>query len=178
MPTPDTWNISSLQTTAASPTSPCNTQPLFTLSTNHSAPAQRITLAANIARTPQTGSLIRITRHVRYSLYKASDNLWYLGRKSLDASAWTTIQPVAGPLLSPANAGLVVQVRDSAAAVIPFGNTHTPASVSLTMHAASQWMTASSHTLPTNGVTDSLHLTIALRGAPPRQPMNTRNIAR
>lgn len=52
------------------------------------------------------GLPVRITRPVRYSLYHASDGLWYLGERDWNASTqrFNTIQPLAGPLL-PASSG-------------------------------------------------------------------------
>jgi hypothetical protein len=45
------------------------------------------------------GTPLRITRHVRYSLYRSADARWYLGRRewSLARSRFETIQPVSGP---------------------------------------------------------------------------------
>jgi hypothetical protein len=50
---------------------------------------------------------VRVTRHVRYSLYRAPDGLWYLGRRewSVARGRFATIQPVSGPYRSYARAG-------------------------------------------------------------------------
>jgi Tfp pilus assembly protein PilW len=64
--------------------------------------------ALNAFRHPN-GSAIRVTRRVRYSLYKsATDNKWYLGRKVQQAgsTALGGMQMVAGPYAPPvANTG-------------------------------------------------------------------------
>jgi prepilin-type N-terminal cleavage/methylation domain-containing protein len=63
------------------------------------------------------GSPIRVTRPVRYSLYRASDGLWYLGEKdwSTSTARFNTIQPVSGPFLSAASGGLTFTYLDSTA---------------------------------------------------------------
>jgi len=52
-------------------------------------------LAAMLAR----GRPLRVTRRVRYSLYRAPDGRWYLGRREWTASGarFESIQPVSGP---------------------------------------------------------------------------------
>jgi hypothetical protein len=67
------------------------------------------------------GSAVRVTRPWRYSLYKASDKSWYLGAKEWNSGTgrFNTIQPVAGPLLSPSAAGLRFSYYDSLGASIP-----------------------------------------------------------
>lgn len=70
------------------------------------------------------GSVLRITRPFRFSLYRASDGRWYLGGKSWNAEAqrFNSIQPIAGPLLpyaaKPETTGLLFVYRDSTGAVI------------------------------------------------------------
>jgi hypothetical protein len=48
------------------------------------------------------GSVLRWTRRIRLSLYRASDSRWYLGAREWNVSSrrFNTIQPVAGPLLA------------------------------------------------------------------------------
>ena len=67
------------------------------------------------AATPSPGTPIRVTRPLRYSLYRASDAQWYLGeREWSNASArLSTIQPVAGPFLAAASGGVVFRYSDS-----------------------------------------------------------------
>lgn len=64
------------------------------------------------------GAPIRVTRPVRYSLYRASDGLWYLGEKdwSTSLARFNTIQPVSGPFLSAASGGVTLTYLDSSAA--------------------------------------------------------------
>ena len=63
-----------------------------------------------------TGAVVRVTRPVRYSLYRGGDGRWYLGQREWNAAAlrFNTIQPVSGPFSSAALRGLVFQYVDSA----------------------------------------------------------------
>ena len=79
--------------------------------------AQRIALALDSAASAQwIGAPLRVTRPLRYSLYQSSDNTWWLGQRDWNviAAAFNTIQPVAGPFLSPASSGLRFEYFDSA----------------------------------------------------------------
>jgi hypothetical protein len=62
------------------------------------------------------GTPMRVTRPVRYSLYRAGDGLWYVGEKdwSTSAARFNTIQPVSGPFLPAASGGLTFTYLDSA----------------------------------------------------------------
>jgi type II secretory pathway pseudopilin PulG len=155
------WQRSGLATTAASTTSSCIGTPLYAGGGFATFP-QRITLQTAFTSTPETGTLVRITRRARYSLYRASDGLWYLGRKSFDHTGWTTIQPVAGPLRAAARDGLRIAVIDSAGNTFPVGAPRTPHAIALALHTEARWLRTP--TVP--GVVDSLLLTIALRGEP------------
>ena len=66
------------------------------------------------------GTVVRVTRPFRYSLYRAGDNLWYLGEKDWNAAMvrFNTIQPVSGPFLSASLGGLTFTYLDSAASLI------------------------------------------------------------
>jgi hypothetical protein len=45
-------------------------------------------------------AVVRVTRRVRFNLYRGGDRLWYLGFRDWDdeAGRFNTVQPVAGPL--------------------------------------------------------------------------------
>jgi hypothetical protein len=81
-------------------------------------------------RPPALASLIgfpvRITRPRRYSLYRASDGLSYLGERDWNPATlrFNTIQPVSGPFAPAAEHGLVFRYLDSAGAAlaIPVAN--------------------------------------------------------
>ncbi len=62
----------------------------------------------------------RIWRTVRYTVYRASDGLWWLGERNCTPGCGAA-QPIAGPVLSPSQAGLrlsVVRYVDGIAAAI------------------------------------------------------------
>ncbi len=160
MPSPERWAMSTVRTTSATNVSACTTRTLFTKGNSAGSKPIRLTLSATANVAPHEGTLVRITQRTRYSLYKASDNLWYLGRKSLSATGWSTIQPVAGPLDTPAHKGLLVQVRDSLEGIFNFGGARTPHSIALKLRSASQWLRATSKP----GVVDSLLVHVTLRG--------------
>ena len=69
--------------------------------------------------TVPAGTALRFTRPLRLSLYRASDNRWYLGAKDWNgvAQRFNSIQPLAGPFepynRDPAKTGLHFGYRDS-----------------------------------------------------------------
>jgi hypothetical protein len=62
---------------------------------------------------------VRFTRPVRLSLYRGSDNRWYLGLRDWNGEAdrFNAIQPVAGPLMpysrDPGRTGFLLRYRDA-----------------------------------------------------------------
>lgn len=92
----------------------------------------RTSLRLTLSGAAWPGAVVRITRPFRYSLYKASDGAWYIGAKDWSPSLgrFNTIQPVAGPFLSAAAAGLRFRYADSLGAAIPAG-TMAPAAIAL-----------------------------------------------
>ena len=160
VPRDGNWRASSLAAYSRPASSQCVANPLMILGSSSTDNVIRLTLVAGLAMRPSLGSLVRITRRTRYSLYKASDALWYLGRKTHNGIAWTTIQPVAGPLDKPIQRGLLIQVRDVANNVLPSGSPLTPHSVALMLRGSSPWARAAG--IP--GARDSVMLHVALRG--------------
>ena len=67
------------------------------------------------------GTAVRVTRPLRYSLYRASDGAWYIGEKDWNTSTarFNTIQPVSGPFLPAASGGLTFTYLDTAGTPIP-----------------------------------------------------------
>jgi len=64
-------------------------------------PSYAFTLSPTQSGTVSAGAAVRFFKKVHYSLYKASDNLWYLGYYDCRTSrvpVCNTIQPIAGPL--------------------------------------------------------------------------------
>ena len=66
------------------------------------------------------GMPVRITRRVRYDLYRAGDARWYLGYRDWNGALgrFNVVQPVSGPFLSPA-AGVRFRYFDAAGAEVP-----------------------------------------------------------
>lgn len=59
-----------------------------------------VTFASGAAHPLSPGAPIHFVRRARYSLYRSSDNKWYLGYRRCDVSAGSScgaIQPVSGP---------------------------------------------------------------------------------
>ena len=65
-----------------------------------------------------TGALlglpVRVTRSLRFSLYRSSDGGWYVGEHDWNAATlrFNTIQPVSGPFLSAAAGGMTLTYLD------------------------------------------------------------------
>ena len=78
------------------------------------------TFALDTLAPARPGSVIRVTRPVRYSLYRSSDGSWQLGAREWNPITLrlNTIQPVAGPLSAPSAQGLVFSYFDSGGAVV------------------------------------------------------------
>jgi hypothetical protein len=70
---------------------------------------------------PPSSPVVHVTRPWRYSVYRASDGRWYLGAKEWNPALgrFNTIQPVAGPLVSPSAGGLRFQYLDSLGGTLP-----------------------------------------------------------
>lgn len=60
-------------------------------------PRLRLDLAPAPPPALTVGTPVRITRPVRYSLYRSSDRRWYLGVNERTGGRWGGIQPVSGP---------------------------------------------------------------------------------
>ncbi|MEO7997959.1 MAG: hypothetical protein ABI852_10970 [Gemmatimonadaceae bacterium] len=159
VPVDGNWQSSVLSASSSAAASNCVGQPLLTMSSTPGT-VVRLTLASAIPMKPSVGSSVRIMRRTRYSLYKASDGLWYLGRKTFNGLVWTTIQPVSGPFDKPVLKGLLIQVRDSASNVLPPGSLTSPRSIALTLHGSSPWLRAPGKP----GAIDSVLMHVTLRG--------------
>lgn len=72
------------------------------------------------------GMPVRITRRVRYDVYRAGDGRWYLGYRDWNGALgrFNVVQPVSGPFLSPAE-GVGFRYFDGRGAVVPPGDTGT-----------------------------------------------------
>lgn len=135
-------------------------------------PGTRYTLSlAEVPAAPIGGGTpLRVTRVVRYSLYRAPDSRWYLGRREWSAAhaRFETVQPVSGPYrpyAAPAigTSGLELRYFDAGDVELSGGSFETTriAQITLTLRA------------PTTSVDDSSRerrdvgsLTLAVRNRP------------
>lgn len=56
-----------------------------------------VTVTPALAAAESKGSPVRFTRRVRYNIYQAGDDTWYLGYNQRVNDAWVGLQPVSGP---------------------------------------------------------------------------------
>ena len=62
-------------------------------------PKIRLDITAGVPPEVTVGTVVRITRPVRYSLFQPSaSSEWYLGYEEHDGRSWSAVAPVAGPL--------------------------------------------------------------------------------
>ena len=75
----------------------------------------RVDPATPLPATVGAGTAVRFLRHVRYRLYRASDDRWYLGYADYRAgTGWATTQPVGGPYAPPRDDAPFFRFRDAA----------------------------------------------------------------
>ena len=61
------------------------------------ADSWRFTVTPNLSATIVQGAPIRFARKVKYALYQAGDDQWYVGYQDSTAAGWSTRAPVSGP---------------------------------------------------------------------------------
>lgn len=81
----------------------------------------RLAFTDSSTRPVRHGAPVRVTRRTRYSLYRASDGDWFLGRRTRGPGGWDVVQPVAGPLLSASNRGMRLTMYDGVGAALSAG---------------------------------------------------------
>lgn len=91
----------------------------------------RLSLQHPTALSLAPGLPLEVARLVRYRLY-ASQGRWYLGRQAYTRGVWEGIQPMAGPLASPAASGLRVHGWDATGTPLAPG-TAAPQHLGLTL---------------------------------------------
>ena len=75
----------------------CAAGPFTERTTDARRPRLRLALTSVLAARVEPGSPVRITRPVRYSLYRSGNRRWYLGVRDQRGGQWSGIQPVSGP---------------------------------------------------------------------------------
>jgi type II secretory pathway pseudopilin PulG len=147
----DAWDRHVL-TAPPSSAGTCPTSSGLTTTAAEASAALTLSLSPALDTGIAPGALVRVVRHARYELYRASDSRWYLGYLDCLASRATpcnVVQPVAGPF---APGGIALAYFDRAGAL-----TANPARVARIDALA----IAERRSSPT--VLDSLATTIALR---------------
>lgn len=96
-----------------------------------------ISLAAAPAPVSLVGAPLRVTRPLRYSIYRSADARWYLGGRDWNTTTlqFNTIQPVAGPFLAAAQ-GLAFLYFDSAGTALatPVADTRRIGFIGVDLH--------------------------------------------
>lgn len=72
----------------------------------------RLTLVDGSPSALVIGAPVTVRRRTRLTLYR-SGAMWYLGKRTRSSGVWDVVQPVAGPLLSPAQRGMTAQLLDA-----------------------------------------------------------------
>ena len=126
-----------------------------------------VRLASPAPTEEAIGSVLRVTRPVRYSLYKGGDGRWYLGQRDWNVltGRFNTVQPVSGPFLSPSGRGLVFEYFDSAGTQlgVPVANTKAIASIRASMRGQSSTIMRAFARGAQGKSADSASLAVALR---------------
>jgi hypothetical protein len=120
------------------------------------------------------GAPTRFTRAARLSVYRASNNLWYLGATEWNGTLerFNTIQPVAGPLRpyshDASQTGLVFRYRGADGAFIPPpADPALLASITVTSRAETEGTKRTSGFATSDGrYVDSISVAVALRNVP------------
>ncbi|HVZ48470.1 MAG TPA: hypothetical protein VG916_06785 [Gemmatimonadaceae bacterium] len=75
-------------------------------------PVTRFVLADSLPAWIGAGAPVRVARRVRWLLYRSADRSWWLGYRRCPRGVCGAAQPVAGPLASPADSGLLFAQGD------------------------------------------------------------------
>lgn len=151
----------------------CNGTPYVVPGVDDGAMAWRVSLSgASIPASVHVGSVVRLTRHARFALYRASTGDWNLGWTEWNATSnrWNVIQPVTGPLRPyhaavPAASGFALQARDSTGALLTVTPSRPPSAIVATARAATTAIVRIEGIGRGNHV-DSLRSLITLRNRP------------
>jgi prepilin-type N-terminal cleavage/methylation domain-containing protein len=113
------------------------------------------------------GTVVRVTRPIRYSLYRGGDSRWYLGQRDWNATSlrFNGVQPVSGPFASPASRGIVFQYYDTLGAelVVPVADTRAIALVRVDVRGQSRNAMRAFSARPQAKSSDSAQLAVLLR---------------
>jgi hypothetical protein len=112
-PTRDTWRPLRIVRVASAHAGPCDARGPVLDATSLATPRVTLTLDSG-ATADWIGAPLRITRPIRYSLYRGSDG-WSLGAREWNITTlrFNTIQPLSGPFLSASAGGVRFTYFDS-----------------------------------------------------------------
>ena len=125
----EAWYAMAVGAVASAP--PCSAlasvnAPMPPLASNRS---YSVTVGTEQVAPTKIGDPVRITRPLRYEVYRAGDGRWYLGLStwSADLSRFATVQPVSGPYRSPSDrdASTRFSYFDSNGTSVPYGISDT-----------------------------------------------------
>lgn len=126
-----------------------------------------IRLGASPPLSGFTGTVVRVTRPIRYSLYRGGDGRWYLGQRDWNATSlrFNAVQPVSGPFASPTSRGVVFQYYDSLGAqlTVPVADTRAIALVRVDVRGQSRNAMRAFSARPQAKSSDSVQLAVLLR---------------
>jgi prepilin-type N-terminal cleavage/methylation domain-containing protein len=176
----DTWapfRITDTTSAADASWCPTTTSPAYTSAADNGARRYRLTLsAAPNALQVETGAPLRFAREVRYSIYQASDNQWYVGFQRCTPNATYglvgtcgTREVLAGPVMAGTadtlTSGLYFVYRNKAGTrLTSLASTDTIASVGIGIRTASESLLRATTKTGGSMVTgDSLRFTIGFR---------------
>jgi prepilin-type N-terminal cleavage/methylation domain-containing protein len=176
----DTWQPFTITDTASSTNSawcPTTTTPAYTAAADNNARRYQLTLsAAPSALQVGTGAPMRFAREVRYSIYQASDNQWYVGFQRCTPNATYGLvgacgvrEVLAGPVLAGAadtlTSGLFFVYKNKAGTrITALAATDTIASVGIGIRTSSEsLMKATTKSGGSMASGDSLRFTIGFR---------------
>lgn len=130
--TTDEWHPFRIAETSEAAAAPCAALAPRLSDDDKALPRVVVGLNASLVLSSAVGLPLRITRPRRYSLYRASDGLSYLGERDWNPEAvrFNTIQPVSGPFAPAGEHGLVFRYLDSAGASLPIPVTN-PGAIAL-----------------------------------------------
>lgn len=81
------------------------------------ARAQALELTVAPAIDAGAGAPVRLVRRARFSVYRASDGLWYLGYRRCPGGACGAVQPVSGPYAASGAAPMTLRYFDLTGAI-------------------------------------------------------------
>jgi len=160
----EAWHGMSAAAVASAPQ--CNALATLNTPTSPLVPnrSYAVTVGTQHAALATVGAPVRITRPLRYEVYRASDSRWYLGVSTWSAglSRFATVQPISGPYQSPTarDGGTRFSYFDASGTPVPSGSADTWRIARIEARFVSEMSMTGRAT-----ASDSLVLVIALRNA-------------